>query len=72
MKHWKVVTLGLLGLFMLAGCGNDYLVRTSDGQVMEAEDKPQIDEDTGMIEFEDATDRDRQMKQENVEEIIER
>ncbi|WP_341708351.1 YgdI/YgdR family lipoprotein [Halopseudomonas sp.] len=72
MKHWKVVTLGLLGLFILAGCGNDYLVRTSDGQVMEAEDKPQIDEDTGMIEFEDATDRDRQMKQENVEEIIER
>lgn len=72
MKHWKVAALGLLGLFILAGCGNDYLVRTSDGQIMEAEDKPQIDEDTGMIEFEDATDRDRQMKQENVEEIIER
>lgn len=72
MKHWKVATLGILGLFIFAGCGNDYLVRTSDGQVMEAEDKPQIDEETGMIEFEDATDRDRQMKQEDVEEIIER
>lgn len=72
MKGWKVATLGLLGLFILAGCGNDYLVRTSDGQIMEAEDKPQIDEDTGMIEFEDANDRDRQMQPESVEEIIER
>lgn len=71
MKHRKVATLGLIGLFMLAGCGNDYLVQTSDGQVLEAEDKPQIDEETGMIEFEDATDRDRQIKQDNVEQIIE-
>ena len=51
MKHWKVLTLGLLGLFILAGCGNDYLVRTTDGQIMEAEDKPEIDDETGMIEF---------------------
>ena len=63
MKHWKVLTLGLLGLFILAGCGNDYLVRTTDGQIMEAEDKPEIDDETGMIEFEDATNRDRQMQQ---------
>ncbi|MEL0167481.1 MAG: YgdI/YgdR family lipoprotein [Pseudomonadaceae bacterium] len=72
MKQWKLIPFALIGLFALSACGNDYLVRTSDGQIMEAEDKPQIDEDTGMIEFEDATDRDRQMKQENVEEIIER
>jgi hypothetical protein len=39
---------------------------------MEADDKPEIDDETGMIEFEDATNRDRQMQQQDVEEIIER
>ncbi len=39
---------------------------------MEAEDKPEIDEETGMMEYEDATDRDRQIPQDEVKEIIER
>lgn len=72
MKQLKLISIAILALFAVTACGNDYLVRTTDGQIMEAEDKPEIDEETGMMEYEDATDRDRQIPQDEVKEIIER
>ena len=72
MNQLKLISIAILALFALTACGNDYLVRTTDGQIMEAEDKPEIDEETGMMEYEDATDRDRLIPQEEVKEIIER
>ena len=57
MNQLKLISIAILALFALTACGNDYLVRTTDGQIMEAED---------------TTDRDRQIPQEEVKEIIER
>lgn len=72
MKNWLIAALCAIGMFTLAACSNDHLIRTSDGQIIEADNKPEIDEDTGMIEYEDHSGRDNQIQQGDVREIKER
>lgn len=72
MKNWLIAAFCITGMFALAGCSNDHLIRTSDGQIIEADEKPEIDDDTGMIEYEDHSGRDNQIQQEDVREIKER
>lgn len=72
MKNWLIAALCAIGMLTLAACSNDHLIRTSDGQIIEADNKPEIDEDTGMIEYEDHSGRDNQIQQRDVREIKER
>lgn len=72
MKNWLIAAFCITGMFTLAACSNDHLIRTSDGQIIEADNKPEIDEDTGMIEYEDHSGRDNQIQQRDVREIKER
>jgi len=72
MKKWLIAAFCISGMFALVGCSNDHLIRTSDGQIIEADNKPEIDDDTGMIEYEDHSGRDNQIPQGDVREIKER
>ena len=72
MKQWLIAMACITGMLALAGCSNDHLIRTSDGQIIEAEDKPEIDDDTDMIEYEDMSGRKNQIPQGDVREIKER
>lgn len=72
MKNWLIPAFCITGMFALAGCSNDHLIHTDDGQSIEASDKPEVDEDTGMLEYEDHSGRDNQIQQDNVREIKER
>ena len=72
MKNWFIPAFCITGLFALAGCSNDHLIHTTDGQSIEASDKPELDEDTGMLEYEDHSGRENQIQQEEVREINER
>ena len=69
MKPWILALLCTLGL---AGCATDYIIATTDGQMLSAEDKPEIDEDTGLITYEDAEGNEQQIPQSSVKQIIER
>ena len=51
MNQLKLISIAILALFALTACGNDYLVRTTDGQIMEAEDKPEIDEENNLVNY---------------------
>ena len=51
MKHWIIAALCV---FSLAGCSSEYIISTTDGQMLTSDGKPQLDEDTGMIEFTDS------------------
>ncbi|MCU9948838.1 YgdI/YgdR family lipoprotein [Pseudomonas solani] len=68
-KHWILIALCLVGL---AGCSSEYLINTTDGQMLTSDGKPQLDEDTGMLEFEDSEGRKQQIPQTQVKQIIER
>ncbi|MDH4607966.1 YgdI/YgdR family lipoprotein [Pseudomonas sp. BN102] len=69
MKTWFLILLCTLGL---AGCSSEYLIATTDGQLITSDEKPRLDKNTGMIEFEDHEGRAQQIPQSQVKQIIER
>ena len=72
MKKGIVTILLSLGFLTLAGCANEHIISTHDGRLIESENKPEIDEDTGLIEYEDKDGRYNQIPQSEVSEIKER
>lgn len=69
MKHW---ILAVLCVFGLTGCANEYIIATVDGQLLTTDNKPELDDDTGMLEFEDSEGRKQHIPQAQVKQIIER
>lgn len=68
----KQLFLAAFALLALAGCASEYIITTTDGQMLTTSDKPELDEDTGMIEFEDSEGRKQQIPQTQIKQIIER
>ncbi|WP_137817136.1 MULTISPECIES: YgdI/YgdR family lipoprotein [unclassified Pseudomonas] len=69
MKHWILAAVCLVAL---SGCASEYLISTVDGQLLTTYDKPELDKDTGMLEFEDSEGREQHIPQSQVKQIIER
>ena len=70
MKRTLCITL--LCLLGLVGCASEYIITTSDGQMLVSHGKPEFDKDTGMLEFEDSEGRKQQIPQANVRQMLER
>ncbi|MNE72872.1 putative lipoprotein YgdR precursor [compost metagenome] len=56
----------------LTGCANEYLIVTNDGTLVSTQEKPELDQDTGMMEFEDDEGRKQQIPKESIKSVIER
>ncbi|MCY1288044.1 putative lipoprotein YgdR [compost metagenome] len=69
MKHW---ILALLCATALAGCSSEYIITTTDGQMLTSDGKPELDRDTGMLEFTDSEGRKQQIPQSSVKQMLER
>jgi len=69
MKHWILAALCTLSL---AGCSSEYIITTTDGQMLTSDGKPKLDKRTGMLEFEDSEGRVQQIPQSSVKQMIER
>lgn len=69
MKTWFLILFCALSL---AGCSSEYLIATTDGQIITTDEKPRLDKNTGMLEFEDSEGRSQQIPQNQVKQIIER
>ncbi len=69
MKHLILATCCLL---TLTGCASEYIITTTDGQMLTSHGKPELDRDTGMLEFEDEEGRVQQIPQSNVKQMLER
>ncbi len=69
MKHWFLILLCTVGL---AGCASEYIITTTDGQMLTSDGKPELDRDTGMLEFKDSEGRKQQIPQANVKQMMER
>ncbi|MEO4048939.1 YgdI/YgdR family lipoprotein [Pseudomonas sp. CAU 1711] len=63
MKPWILALLCALGL---TGCASDYLIATTDGQMLSAESKPEIDDETGLLSYEDAEGNEQQIPRSSV------
>ena len=69
MKHWIIAALCVLSL---AGCSSEYIISTTDGQLLTSDGKPKLDKGTGMIAFTDSAGRKQQIPQSSVRQILER
>ncbi len=56
----------------LTGCATEYIITTTDGRMITADEKPELDSETGMLHYEDEEGRDQQIKQDEVKQMIER
>ncbi|AQZ95667.1 YgdI/YgdR family lipoprotein [Halopseudomonas phragmitis] len=72
MKQSLVALICAAAFLVLAGCAKDHLIATHDGRLIETDNKPKIDDDTGMIEYKDYEGRVNQIPQSEVREIKER
>jgi len=69
MKPWIIVALCLFGL---VGCASEYIITTTDGQMLTSDGKPKLDSDTGMLQFTDSEGRKQQIPQTSVKQVLER
>jgi uncharacterized protein YcfL len=69
MKHWILAAVCLVSL---AGCSSEYIITTTDGQMLTSDGKPELDKKTGMLEFEDSEGRTQQIPQSSVKQMLER
>ena len=56
----------------LTGCSSEYIIATTDGQLISTDGKPKWDKDTDMYRFEDSEDRDQEIPKSSVKQILER
>lgn len=68
----KKMLLAACCLLTLSGCSSEYIIATTDGQLISSDGKPRLDEDTGMYRFEDSQGRDQQIQKDTVKQILER
>lgn len=68
----KKMILTACCLLSLAGCSNEYIIATNDGQLISTDGKPYLDKDTGMYRFEDSEGREQEIEKSTVKQILER
>lgn len=59
---------GVLGF----GCSSDYVMATKDGRMILTDGKPTVDDDTGLISYEDQQGNKMQINRDDVSQIIKR
>ncbi|MBK6738195.1 MAG: YgdI/YgdR family lipoprotein [Haliea sp.] len=67
-----VALLAACSALSLAGCATEYIIATTDGRMITTNEKPELDDETGMLHYEDEAGRDQQIKQDDVKQMIER
>ena len=64
--------LAICCLLSLVGCSSEYIIATTDGQLIISDGQPKLDKTTGMYRFEDPEGRDQQIQKDSVKQILER
>lgn len=72
MKKHFLTVLAVSGLvFTLAGCSSNYVMHTNDGRTIVTQDKPEVDEDTGLIRYKDSAGLNQQINRMDVKDLTE-
>ena len=72
MKKWAVLISAVGLAFSVSGCSSDYVMATKDGRMILTDGKPTVDDDTGLISYEDQQGNKMQIKSDDVSQIIKR
>lgn len=72
VKLLTAVALTSCSLFLLGGCSSNQTVRTTDGNTIITDGKPEIDNDTGLVSYKNAqTGQKEQLNQNQVKSMQE-
>ncbi|MEO3990081.1 YgdI/YgdR family lipoprotein [Pseudocitrobacter cyperus] len=74
MQKRIVITsiLTAAALFTVAGCSSNQAVKTTDGRTIVTDGKPQVDDDTGLVSYENAeTGKTEQINRDQVKSMNE-
>lgn len=72
MEQSFFAVLFAISFVALSGCATDHIIATNDDRMIDSQTKPEINDETGMIEYKDAEGRKNQIPIEDVSEIKER
>ncbi|GAA6133005.1 YgdI/YgdR family lipoprotein [Halopseudomonas sabulinigri] len=72
MKHAVLIAFALLAAITLTACSSEYIISTTDGQMIPTDGKPKFNEETGMVEYEDAEGRKATIMRSDVKSVMER
>lgn len=72
MKKWAVVISAIGLACVVSGCSSDYVMATKDGRMILTDGKPEIDDETGLVSYEDQQGNRLQINRDDVSQIIER
>ena len=72
MKKWAVLISAVGLAFSVSGCSSDYVMETKDGRMILTDGKPTVDDDTGLISYEDQQGNKMQINRDDVSQIIKR
>ncbi|EMF0719144.1 YgdI/YgdR family lipoprotein [Citrobacter sp. Marseille-Q6884] len=72
-KHILITTIfTAAALFTVAGCSSNQAVKTTDGKTIVTNGKPQVDDDTGLVSYENAeTGKTEQINRDQVKNMSE-
>ncbi|MEA9392501.1 YgdI/YgdR family lipoprotein [Acerihabitans sp. TG2] len=71
MKKTAAVISAFMFALTLSACSSNYVMHTSDGRTIVASGKPKVDDETGMISYEDANGVQQQINRSDVKEMME-
>ncbi|HKS32444.1 MAG TPA: YgdI/YgdR family lipoprotein [Enterobacteriaceae bacterium] len=72
MKKWAVVISAIGLACVVSGCSSDYVMATKDGRMILTDGKPEVDDETGLVSYEDQQGNKLQINRDDVSQIIER
>lgn len=72
-KHILITTIfTAAALFTVAGCSSNQAVKTTEGKTIVTNGKPQVDDDTGLVSYENAeTGKTEQINRDQVKNMSE-
>ena len=70
MKKWAVLISAVGLAFSVSGCSSDYVMATKDGRMILTDGKPTVDDDTGLISYEDQQGNKMQINRDDVSQIF--
>lgn len=69
MKKSLLTIIFATGFMLLAGCATEHVISTNDGRMIDSATKPIINDETGMLEYEDLEGRENQLPVDDVKQI---
>ena len=73
MKRFlTMIAVTVVCLVGLVACSSQYVISTKDGRMLVTDNKPKLDETTGMYIYDDEEGRETMVKKDDVVQIMER